>query len=83
MSERGSDVRGAVRIFAGPVLESSRLCDGELRWLVIGVVDGVDLAVVYVDRGGRRRIITARRASKNERREDYARFAAGADPPEG
>ena len=63
LSERGIDFRGAVRIFAGPVLESSRLCNGELRWLAIGVVDGVELAVVYVDRGGRRRIITARRAS--------------------
>ena len=50
LSERGFDFRGAVRIFAGPVLESSRLCDGELRWLAIGVVDGVELAVVCVDR---------------------------------
>ena len=83
LKERGIDFEDAALIFAEPVLESWRLRDGELRWLAIGVLDGSVFAVVYVDRGRRRRIITARKASRNERKRYYARFAGGADPPEG
>ena len=81
LTERGIDFEDAALILDGPVLELWQLRDGELRCLAIGELDGRVLAVVYVDRSRRRRIITARRASKNERRKYYARFTAGADPP--
>lgn len=43
----------------------------EDRWQVIGKVDDI-LFVVYTDREDRTRIISARRADKNERRIYYA-----------
>ena len=83
LTERGIDFEDAALILARPVLESWQLRDSELRCLAIGVLDGSVLAVVYVDRGRCRRIITARKAKRNERRRYYAHFAAGTDPPEG
>ncbi len=66
-----------------PVLESCQMREGELRCLAIGVVDDNELAVVSVDRAGYRRIITARKAKRNERKRYYARFGGGTDPPKG
>ena len=84
LNERGIDFRAAARMLLDePVLETPQERGGELRWLAIGVVDGCGLAVVYVHRGRCRRIITARRANRNERKRYYACFAGGADPPEG
>lgn len=45
---------------------------GEERWIRIGMVDGTILLVVYTERSGRRRIISARRATKLEQ-DDYYR----------
>ena len=42
----------------------------EERWLVTGFVRDVLITVCYVDRGTRKRIISARRATQSER-EDY------------
>jgi uncharacterized DUF497 family protein len=57
-------------LFRGPVLESGeeRRDYGEVRTIAFGVVDGRELAVVYTMRGGRRRIISARRAHRRERK---------------
>jgi uncharacterized protein len=70
IAKRGIDFEDAVRIFEGPVLESSdeRRDYGEVRTIAFGVVDGRELAVVYTMRGGRRRIISARRAHRRERK---------------
>ncbi len=64
------DFEDAVRIFDGPVLEKAddRREYGEVRIVAFGVVDNRDLAVVYTVRGGRRRIISARRAHHRERK---------------
>ena len=43
----------------------------ETRIQVIGIVNQVVLFVVYTQRNGRYRIISARRANKNERRQYY------------
>ena len=43
----------------------------ETRIQVIGIVNQVVLLVVYTKRNGRYRIISARRANKNERRQYY------------
>ena len=43
----------------------------EPRIQVIGIVNQVVLFVVYTKRNGRYRIISARRANKNERRQYY------------
>lgn len=67
--ERGFGFAEAVMIFAGPVLEwEDRRQDwGETRILAVGAVGDDVLAVVYTDRGSRRRIISARKARKKER----------------
>ncbi len=44
---------------------------GEIRIQVIGMVNEIVLFVVYTKRGNRYRIISARRANKNERRQYY------------
>lgn len=48
---------------------------GEDRWFGVGVVEGIELTVIYTDvlsdRGEVRRIISARRATKNERQAYY------------
>ena len=61
----------AVRIFEGPTLEKldNRFDYGEDRIYAIGVVNGIELTVIYTDRkDDERRIISAWRAEPHERR---------------
>src|ERR1700688_1737274 len=44
---------------------------GEARFVITGMVDGRLLRVVYTERNGRIRIISARKATRNEQREYY------------
>ena len=68
--ERGFGFDYAVRIFADLTLESrdDRRDYGEIRMQAIGRINNDILFVVYTDRGDVRHIISARRASKKERR---------------
>ncbi len=68
---------GGIRIFEGPIIESRSTRRGEERWKAIGLVDGLELAVVYTWRTSRRRIISARRAKRNERRAYRAAYPGG------
>jgi uncharacterized protein len=65
------DFQDAQRIFEQPVFEKTNRSQGEDRVLAIGLVEGIEIVVVYVNRGKRRRIISARRAHRDER-QDYA-----------
>ncbi len=58
-------------VFAGPTIEKpdQRRAYGEVRVLAIGAVGSEILAVVYTDRDGIRRIISARKANRKERRQ--------------
>ncbi|HYA41292.1 MAG TPA: BrnT family toxin [Syntrophobacteraceae bacterium] len=61
----------AKRIFEGPTLEriDDRFDYGEVRVYAIGLVNGLEITVIYTDRsGGERRIISAWRAEPHERR---------------
>ena len=63
--------RTASRVFDDPlVLIEQDLSEdyGEDRFLAIGRVEGLLVAVVYTERGGCVRIISARRANGNEQR---------------
>lgn len=65
----------ASRVFNDPLfLErlDTREGYGEERAFAIGMVDGELLVVVYSERGGRTRLISARRATKHEQ-DDYFR----------
>jgi uncharacterized DUF497 family protein len=65
------DFQDAIRIFDGPVFEVARRRYSEDRVLAVGCIEDIEIVVVYVMRGASRRIISARRAHRNER-EDYA-----------
>ena len=75
VEERGFDFEFAALIFDGLTLEveDRRRDYGERRMVAIGVADDLHLTVVYTDRqqgSGQviRRIISARRSSRHERK---------------
>jgi len=71
------DFQDAKRIFDGPVFEKAESRHGEDRILAIGLMEDIEIVVVFVMRGNRRRIISARRAHRNER-QDYANHLTSA-----
>jgi uncharacterized DUF497 family protein len=77
LAKHGMDFRDAVRIFEGPVMEQTdrRRHYGEERIAAVGVVEGLELYVVYTIRSGKRRIISARRANRHEREAYRLAFA--------
>ncbi len=69
-ARHGIAFEDAVRIFEGPTLEKvdDRFDYGETSVYAVGVVDGIEVTVIYTDRpGDNRRIISAWRAEKHER----------------
>lgn len=65
------DFQDATQIFDGPIFERVQRRHGEDRVFAIGLMDDIEIVVVYVMRDKRRRIISARRAHRDER-QDYA-----------
>jgi uncharacterized DUF497 family protein len=68
------DFRDAKRVFDGPVFERMDTRHGEDRIFAIGLMEDIEIVVVYVMRGTRRRMISARRAHRNERQEYKSRL---------
>lgn len=66
--KHGIDFEDAVGIWERPALVNPSPRGGEDRWIAIGIVDGIEIAEVYTERGTVRRLISARRARTNERR---------------
>jgi hypothetical protein len=67
----GISFEDAMRIFEGPTVErvDDRFDYGEIRVYAIGLVNGLEITVVYSDRDNdERRIISAWRAEPHERR---------------
>jgi uncharacterized DUF497 family protein len=81
--KHGIDFDEAIQVFYGPILlyRSDRKEEG--RWLAIGESEGRVIAVAFTWRGDRLRIISARRARRNEKRayhqEKMGRAAQGQD----
>lgn len=75
------DFGDAIEIFYGPIILRRSDRKSEERWVAIGSVNGKLTAVIFVRRGDVVRIISARRARKNEERE--YRNAEMGRPPEG
>ena len=69
LAKRLIDFQDATQIFDRPVFEKVQRRHGEERAFAIGLMGGVEIVVVYVMRGERRRIISARRAHRDERQE--------------
>ncbi|MGJ0504714.1 MAG: BrnT family toxin [Methylocystis sp.] len=57
----------AIRLFDQPFLRIRSDRSGEIRWTGLGNAQGRIIAVIYTERNGRIRIISARMARKNER----------------
>ena len=74
LAARGFDFEFATLIFTGPTLEreDTRQDYGERRMAAIGLAQGIALTVVYIDRPAEadieRRIISARRSNRRERK---------------
>jgi uncharacterized protein len=77
LAKHGIDFQDALRVFEAPVFEKANRSHGEARILAVGLIEGVEIVVVYVIRGKRRRIISARRAHRDER-QDYANHVRNA-----
>jgi len=72
-AKHGVSFEMATKVFKDP-FAVERLDDredyGEDRFILIGAAEGAVLAVVYTERNGRIRIISARQATKHEQ-DDY------------
>ena len=70
VARHGIAFEDAVRIFEGPTLErvDDRFDYGEVRVYAVGVVNAVEITVIYTDLPqGKRRIISAWRSERHER----------------
>ena len=72
------DFADAVKVFEGPVFEKVQRRHNENRVLAVGLLDDIEIVVIYARRGKYRRVISARRANRNER-QDYASHLKAAD----
>ncbi len=66
-----------MRIFEGPTVQrvDDRFDYGETRTYAIGVVNGLEITVIYTDReNGERRLISAWRSEPHERRYYWQRL---------
>jgi len=68
IEKHGIDSEDAVDLFYGPHITRRSDRKKEERWLAVGEVEGRIIAVAFAPRDGRVRIISARRARKNEKR---------------
>jgi uncharacterized protein len=68
-AKHGIDFDFAARVFDSAYIErlDNRYPYGEERVVAIGPIEGVLFTVVYTQRGERRRIISARKATRRER----------------
>ena len=66
-AKHGLSLASAPALWAGPVVTLPAKHPGELRQLAIGLIEGRHWTVVYAPRGDGLRLISARRARKNEK----------------
>lgn len=70
IAKHGIDFEGARWIFQRPILvrRDDRQDYREDRWIALGELDGVVIVMVFTRRGDRIRIISVRKANRNERK---------------
>lgn len=82
IASHGVDFAQAAKIFLGPHVEEydDRFDYGETRYVAYGLLDGIALlAVAYTQRGAAIRLISARRATRSERRRYEEKIFGGFD----
>ena len=77
INKHGIDFATAIEIFDGEGLHAQSKHSDEQRWIAVGLLHGIEIAVIYTMRGDTCRIITARRARHNERENYHARYPGG------
>lgn len=77
LAKHGIDFVDAMLAFEGPMLVQTSPRSGEPRKVGLGICHGLIVAIVFVERGGRVRLISARRARTYEREAWHDRFAQG------
>ena len=73
------DFTDMVELFSSPHLILDARSEVEQRHILVGKLGGSYFSVVYTTRGASRRIITARKARRDER-EQYQAVHSGRDP---
>jgi uncharacterized protein len=70
------DFCDAWKIFNSPTLKriDNKKNYGEERWIALGKIEDVNVAIVYTHRAEKIRVISIRRASRNERKIYEAQF---------
>jgi uncharacterized DUF497 family protein len=74
LKKHGIDFDDARAVFDGPMLVKQSNRRAETRYAVIGLIDEIEVAVICTLRADRCRIISARRARTNERKELHRRL---------
>lgn len=77
LAKHGFDFVDAIEAFEGPLLVQASPRGDERRNLALGVCGGLIVAIIYVQRGERIRLISVRRARAYEREAWHDRFAQG------
>jgi uncharacterized protein len=78
-AKHGIDFDDASEVFYGPIILGESDRNNEERWIAVGSLDDKLITVVFTRRADVIRIISARRARKNEERE-YRNAKVGRSP---
>ena len=81
--KHGLDFIDAIEVLGAQHLLIGARSETDERHLAIGKVNGVEIAVIFTLRGPVCRIITARRARRNEREQYHAHVSGRSAPEEG
>ncbi|MFU1478361.1 BrnT family toxin [Roseovarius sp. C7] len=82
ISKHGLDFHDMIEVLAAPHVVIEARTQGEARFLAIGGFGTLTVAIVHTMRGDVTRLITARRARQNEKRQ-YQALHARRDPQDG
>ena len=74
LNKHNIDFEDMVQIFEGQQFIYQSDQNGEVRWTTVGILEEQFFAVIYTMRGDVIRLITARRARENEKREYYKSY---------
>ena len=75
LAKHGLDFRRVLEVFKNNYIALQANSETEHRQIAVGFVNNVMIAVIYTERSGKLRLITARRARENESRAYYARYS--------